>query len=347
MNRIFAKAERAARGLVLVKSLQQHFVHALEEWGGVPLTSTEWFRDSGLHGGGIRYGAGDTDRLARASVNVSQVHYEDEPSRPLGAASALSAIVHPAHPQQPSAHIHISWTELKSGTGYWRIMADLNPAIPNDGHTRRFAGSLKRAAPESFALAEKQGARYFFIPALGRQRGVVHFYLDNFCADDYDAGFSLAQQVGEAAVDTYMELLRESCASASAAEYAAQLSYHTLYCFQVLTLDRGTTAGLLVHDQNDIGILGSLPPRVDRALLASWQALMEEPQDQLLSGILSVLPNEEVCTIDDEVKLQLANVLRRHYRLHPEALDLQAAGSTAPPALTNHQGDDPFGASRR
>jgi coproporphyrinogen III oxidase len=33
----------------------------------------------------------------RASVNVSQVHYADEPTRKLASATALSTIIHPAH----------------------------------------------------------------------------------------------------------------------------------------------------------------------------------------------------------------------------------------------------------
>ena len=41
-----------------------------------------------------------------------------------------------------------------------------------------------------------------------------------------------------------------------------QLAYHTRYFYQVLLLDRGTTAGLLVHDDNDVGTLGSLPGQV-------------------------------------------------------------------------------------
>jgi len=35
------------------------------------------------------------------------------------------------------------------------------------------------------------------------------------------------------------------------------------------TADRGTTSGLLVHDENDVGILGSLPSHVDKKLLES------------------------------------------------------------------------------
>ena len=50
------------------------------------------------------------------------------------------------------------------------------------------------------------------------------------------------------------------------------------YLFQVLTLDRGTTHGLLAHSENDVGTLGSLPTVVDRQLLQSWMEKVSPPQ---------------------------------------------------------------------
>lgn len=304
---------QAKEALCLVDALQHRFVKGLEKVDGQPFEPTEWMRDGGRHGGGIRFGISDSARLGRASVNVSHVHFSDDPDRPLASASALSTIVHPAQPHAPSVHIHISWTELKSGKGYWRIMADLNPALPNPEQTARFIEALRQAAPDELALAEEQGDRYFFIPALGCHRGVAHFYLENHNTGDFDADHDLAQRVGTAAVDTYLSLLADPVPPATEADFAAQLAYHTLYLFQVLTLDRGTTAGLLAHNQNDIGVLGSLPPKVDKNLLASWRSRMEPPQEKLLDGILAALPREGICTIDDPVKQKLAAALRTHY----------------------------------
>ena len=84
-----------------------------------------------------------------------------------------------------------------------------------------------------------------------------------------------AELFGKGVIDSYLEILQSALATYPDADDAAraeQLAYHTLYLFQVLTLDRGTTSGLLVHDQNDLGIMGSLPARVDRDLLASWRS---------------------------------------------------------------------------
>ncbi len=340
MNRIAARSDRAATALKLVKSLQQRFVSGLENLGHESFRLVEWFRDDGRHGGGERFGIIDTPLLARASVNVSQVHYDDEPERRLGSASAISTIVHPAHPRAPSVHIHISWTELKGGNGYWRIMADLNPSIPVEADRQRFADALRLAAPDRFDDATGQGDRYFYIPALERHRGVIHFYLENFTTGVFEADRDLALCVGEAAIDAYLAILHDGMqglTEPTEAERAAQLAYHTLYFFQVLTLDRGTTTGLLVHDQNDVGILGSLPPCIDKNLLASWRSRMVEPQDRLLEKLLAALPNQGICTIDEAVKQKLATAVRAHYQAHPAALDLQASGNSTPPTIDNHR----------
>ncbi len=335
-----SQSKQAARALALAESLQARFVLALERLGGEDFISSEWLRDDGLHGGGRRFGIADGNLLARASVNVSQVHYDDIPERKLDSSSAISTIVHPQHPCAPSVHIHISWTELKSGPGYWRLMADLNPSQPNSEQTERFLECLRQAAPGEFDEAVPQGDRYFFIPALGRHRGVAHFYLENFNTGDFEGDLALAQRVGEATIDSYVQLLGEAVGAASVpseTERATQLAYHTLYLFQVLTLDRGTTAGLLIHNQNDMGVLGSLPPKVDKNLLASWRSRMEAPQDRLLDKLLAALPNHGVCTIDGATKQKLANAVRTHYQAHPDALDLQASGNRVPPTMGNHK----------
>ncbi len=340
MSRIPANSEQAAQALALVEALQYRFVAGLEKLGGEKFTATEWLRDGGRHGGGQRFGITDSALLGRASVNVSQVHYDDEPDRRLGSASAISTIVHPVHPLAPSVHIHISWTEQKDGGGYWRIMADLNPSIANDADRDRFTEALRQAAPGQYAEAAGQGDRYFFIPALNRHRGITHFYLENYSSGDFAADHALALRVGEAAIDTYVSILTDAVADAaepSEEQRAAQLAYHTLYFFQVLTLDRGTTTGLIVHDQNDVGILGSLPACIDKNLLASWRSRMAEPQDHLLDQLVAALPNQGICVIDETVKQRLADAVRAHYRAYPESLDMQASGNSTPPTIDNHR----------
>jgi len=218
-------------------------------------------------------------------------------------------------------------------------MADLNPAIEYPPATERFLSALAGTAPEWFERAREQGDRYFYIPALGRHRGVAHFYLEGHRTEDAEADAELARLVGETAIDTYTDILGDAlrrAPSVTVADEAAQLAYHTLYFFQVLTLDRGTTTGLLVHDQNDIGILGSLPPRVNRTLLASWLDRMQPPQDSLLESLLAALPQDAICTVDADTKQRLAQAVRAHYRAHPEALSMQASADITPPTVENH-----------
>lgn len=340
MTRSLAQSPQAAAALALVTRLQTLLVGRLEalaagQGSTDAFTPVEWLRDDGRHGGGLRFEIGETLIFNRASVNLSQVHYEDAPERPLGSATALSSIVHPRHPLAPSLHLHISWTELKAGKGYWRIMADLNPASDRPGLRESFSACLEAAAPAHYATAAAQGDKYFFIPALGRHRGVSHFYLEAFASGDAAADASLAEGVGEAAIAGYVDLLAASLTLKPAAEdFARQLAYHTLYFFQVLTLDRGTTSGLLVHDQNDIGILGSLPARIDPGLLASWREQLPTAQQALLDALLAVLPADGA--VDTAIKPQLAAAVRAHYRAFPEALALQARGDVVPPTVDNH-----------
>ena len=335
---------RRATALDLVTRLQRRHADRLEAAAAAlgqpaPFEAVSWDRDGGVHGGGTRLQAPAAGPFQRASVNVSQVHYDDLPDKPLASATALSAIVHPAHPRAPSMHLHASWTALKSGRAYWRIMADLNPALPDAAQAARFRGALQAAlgahAPEAFA----QGDRYFAIPDLDRHRGVVHAYLEAFSSGDFEADRDLAERVEAAAIDTYGELVEEAAQGpVTEADRAAQLRYHTVYLFQVLTLDRGTTAGLMVHGDNDVGILGSLPARVDRALLASWADRVPALKRPLVEALVAALPEGHPAEVDVPAKRRLADAVRAFYAEHPAALALQARGAHLPPTVANHRG---------
>ena len=342
---IKAKSSRAELAYSLVCDLQRRFVSRLNNIGdrfgnGNPFVPIEWLRDDGKHGGGMRFMATDDTIFNRASVNISHVQYDDDETKKLASASAISTIIHPDNPLAPSVHIHISWTEMKDGCGYWRVMADLNPSNEHDADKELFVEKLKQAAPKQYDEAAVQGDCYFYIPVLGRHRGVTHFYLENYFSDDFNLDLELAKTVGEAAIDTYCDILSSALETRSlptAENRNKQLDYHTLYLFQVLTLDRGTTSGLLVHDQNDIGILASLPSHINRDLLGSWLQKMPPPQDQLLQNILTCLPANDICLVEDDTKQALANCLRQHYLIHPEAINLQAAGNVIPSTVNNHR----------
>lgn len=330
----------AREALALLSGLQQHWVSGLQQLGESALQQHSWLRAEGRCGGGQRVQAADTPLFNRLALNLSQVQYEADPARPLASATALSCILHPQHPRWPSLHMHISWTAPKNAPGSWRLMADLNPALPDPADQTRFSAALQSLAPAHSAQAFAEGERYFYIPALQRHRGVSHFYLEQLQAPDPLAEPAAVQAFGQGVIDAYLGLLHDKQAAAlpvTPEDRAAQLAYHSLYFFQVLTLDRGTSSGVLVHSDNDTGILGSLPACVDKALLSSWLHRMPAPQELLLQDLLAVLPDSAPSPVSEALKPQLAEVLRAHYRQHPEALSLQARGSILPPTIQNHQ----------
>jgi coproporphyrinogen III oxidase len=342
MKMNFSSPLEAQKALALATHLQTLFAkrlnRAADATENVEFERVDWLRDDGIHGGGWRLGKTLTPAFNRASINVSQVHYDNEPTKRLSSATAVSTIIHPAHPLAPSFHMHISWTQMRDGDGYWRMMADLNPAIPNGEHTRVFEEALKSAAKEHLAEGKADGDRYFFIPSLSRHRGVSHFYLEAFRRKGFSEDLEFASEFGTKMIDTYGQILESTLRIAgkpTQAERVQQRDYHSAYILQVLTLDRGTTSGLLVHDQNDVGILGSLPSFVNRELLESWVAQQPAPQDELLRNIVATLPATGV-EIDATHRAALARVVREHYQKHPEALKLQASGSVVPPTVKNH-----------
>lgn len=345
MSFIRAKSPSATRAFTLVQDLQSRLVEALESVREKRqihgFQSIDWLRAQGSFGGGNRFVALDENYFDRSSVNISQVQYEADPSKKLGSATALSTIIHPRNPFAPSMHMHISWTEMKSGEGYWRIMADLNPSIPSDADKKSFEAALAKAAGTLYGAGKEQGERYFFIPALNRHRGVAHFYLEEFKSDNPKADEALAKHFGETIIEAYTTIVKAALAKhqvVTAHDLHLQRAYHSLYFLQVLTLDRGTTSGLLVHDENDTGILGSLPSTVDKALLQSWIAKLPSLQADLLSRILGTLKEgENAAVVDDVAKLKIAKVTREFYKDHPEALELLARGDRIPPTQDNHR----------
>lgn len=322
--KIAPSSKKAQQAMQMLSRLQHDFMQRLQsiskEFGSeAEFKTLEWLRDGGLHGGGLRFEAVEGSVFNRASINISQVQYEDLPDKSFSSATALSTIIHPSHPLAPSIHIHISWTELKNGQGYWRIMADLNPAITDQKDKQKFDNCLKEITGKYHQQGEHSGDAYFYIPALQSFRGVSHFYLEGFNPDNI-SGIDFAKYFGESVIQCYSEILAQKTLHSeppTKAQKIAQLNYHTLYFYQVLTLDKGTTAGLLIHNQNDTGTLGSLPARINRVLLASWVDKTPAPQDKLIKRFLRLLPEQDICLISTSLKAQIAEQIREHYQVFP------------------------------
>jgi len=343
MTRIKASSPDAVLADELVSHLQSYFVTALDRLSSEigetkPFEPVEWFRNEGKFGGGVRYVSRDDTLFNRASVNISQVQYDEEPSKTLASATALSTIIHPRNPYAPSIHMHVSWTEMKDGKGYWRMMADLNPSIFNEDDKKAFDQVLQTSNPKYYEEASAQGDKYFYIPVLGRHRGVSHFYLENFKTEDKEADLQMAKSLIKNVIDAYMKIIKNQIVNNKEISQEAkdkQLDYHTLYLFQVLTLDRGTTSGLLVHNENDVGILGSIPSHVNKKLLLSWKDKMPKGQEALVQALADCL--EDNGSVEEKEKAKLAQAVRSFYQKNPEALKTQASGNVAVPTVQNHK----------
>lgn len=316
-----SQSTKAARARLILGRLQEAFARKLSAVSnhGVPFSRVNWLRDEGSHGGGSRLEAPQKDIFNRGSINFSHVHYDDLPDRALGSATALSAIIHPDSPLAPSLHLHISWTEPKASAGYWRVMADLNPAIERRETTLAFLAAFKKIAGPYYAQAIAEGDRYFEIPALGRKRGVAHFYLESFTTGNFDQDLKFSERFGATVIDLYsrsLEKLGSNQRGLKKKHRNAQLSYHSLYFFQVLTLDRGTTAGLLTHNQNDLGVMGSLPAWVDKNLIKSWLPITPADQQPLVQALIDALGPSRGgrCSIDEPTKLRLAAAVRAYHQ---------------------------------
>ena len=337
-----SKSQDAIKAYEIVRTLQKRFVDKLDDLSAKygenkKFQEVNWLRNSGIYGGGSRFEARDEVLFNTASVNVSQVHYDEDLRKSLQSASAISTIIHPKNPNVPSIHIHISLTSFKDGNSYWRIMADLNPSLENMEDKKIFDESLKQISKENYEEGTKQGEKYFFIPALNKHRGVSHFYLENYKSGDKQKDFDFALEFGKTVINTYINIISnafETRKTFSVQDIKKQLDYHTLYLFQVLTLDRGTTSGLLIHNENDVGIMGSLPKFVNKKLLICWIENMEEIQKTLLENIINSIDDNGV--INTQTKEKLAQVVRNHYKNNPDALKYQASGTVIPNTVNNH-----------
>jgi len=327
MNFPLSQSAKAQKATALVVELQSKLTRVLEDVSqGEVFEKVEWLRDEGQHGGGARFVAPAGGFFNRASVNVSHVHYDDLPEKSLASASALSAIVHPNNPHLPSIHVHFSWTEKRNGSGYWRMMADLNPSLPKHENKALFEACLKANAAEHFDEGIAQGNEYFYIPALQRHRGVSHFYLEGFDSGDFENDYKMAENLASEVIQCYKKILQNSLAAYptfSPEEKQNQIDYHTLYFYQVLTLDKGTTAGILVHNQNDLGVFGSLPAVINGGLLKSWIDKTPAPLNELVANLHNVFNSNGNVAVEDEQKIAFAKILRAFYGHHRNLLTFQ------------------------
>jgi coproporphyrinogen III oxidase len=255
------------------------FVEIEREAGSdAAFTFTPWERaepDGESGGGGVR-GQMTGKVFEKVGVNVSTVGgqfspefaksipgAEDDPSF---FATGISLVAHMANPHVPAVHMNtrfLTTTKRWFGGG-----ADLNPAIPYDEDTEAFHARLRAACaahdPTFYPRFSKWADEYFWLPHRGVPRGVGGIFFDHL-EDHFDAHFAFTQDVGEAFLDIFPQLVRKRMkAKFDQADMERLLEFRGRYVEFNLLYDRGTLFGLKTGGNID-AILMSLPP------LAKWK----------------------------------------------------------------------------
>ena len=179
-------------------------------------------------------------------------------------ASGISLVAHMRNPHVPAVHMNtrMFWTPH----GWWfGGGSDLNPCIEYDADTAHFhsvqEAHLDPHGQDLYPKLKTWADEYFFIPHRGRARGVGGIFMDDRNTGDWDADFSLTQDIGRAFLPAYLPLVeKRRSQSFNDADREAQLIHRGLYAEYNLVYDRGTKFGLETgHDAN--AVLMSLPPR--------------------------------------------------------------------------------------
>ncbi len=205
---------------------------------------------------------GDKAQTAMAARGVPGI--EDDPRF---WASGISLVAHMQNPHVPAVHMNtrMFWTP---NAWWFGGGADLNPCLEYPEDTARFHKVLKdHLDPHGeahYPRLKDWADEYFYIPHRHRARGVGGIFMDDHCTGDWEADFSLTQDIGRAFLPAWLPLADQRRRDPwTEADKEAQLLHRGLYAEYNLVYDRGTKFGLATgHDAN--AVLMSLPP------IAKW-----------------------------------------------------------------------------
>lgn len=182
-------------------------------------------------------------------------------------ASGISLVAHMQNPHVPAVHMNtrMFWTPH---TWWFGGGSDLNPCIEYDEDTAHFHATQKAHldphGPAHYPRLKEWADEYFYIPHRKRARGVGGIFMDDYCTGDWQADFSLTQDIGRAFLPALVPLVeKRRVQPCSEVDKDTQLIHRGLYAEYNLVYDRGTKFGLETGHDPD-AVLMSLPP------LAKW-----------------------------------------------------------------------------
>ena len=257
--------------------LQERILKAFEDLdGGGKFERTDWTREPGhrLKGGGrMRVMRGKV--FEKVGVNVSHVWgtaSEQGMAQMPGAkesggrfaACGISLVTHMSNPFVPTVHMNIRC--MATSKMWFGGSADLTPTFPFENDTRDFHAILEKAcdtyAPDAYAKYKKWCDEYFYLPHRRDPRGVGGIFFDDLASGDVAKDFAFQQQVGEAFLKIYPEIVRRHMdKSYTEADKDKQLYKRGRYVEFNLVYDRGTKFGFAT-DANPEAYLMSMPPVV-------------------------------------------------------------------------------------
>ncbi len=239
---------------------------------------SEWQRpepqNSKNDGGGGVMGLLHGAVFEKAGVNVSKVYgkfaaefagqipgCEEDPSF---WASGISVVIHPLNPFIPAVHMNTRY--IVTSKSWFGGGSDLTPTFEFKEDTQTFHQELRKACDQhdtnDYANFKLQCDEYFYLPHRQEARGVGGIFYDTLNSGNFDHDMAFTQNVGEAFLKSYIEIVRRRLHHPWTSEDKyQQLIKRGRYVEFNLLYDRGTLFGLKTAGNID-AIFMSLPPVV-------------------------------------------------------------------------------------